>query len=378
MIKQVSAYIHIPYCISKCGYCDFNSYPDREGEYGDYTQAVLTELATRGRAMAGASVPSIFFGGGTPTVLSTERLTSILDRCRTVLTLDHEPEISVEANPETITPPLLESLLSAGFNRISIGVQSFDDGNLRLLGRTHSGAQAVEAINRAAEAGFENISLDLMFGIPGQDTPQWREDIHTALSLNPQHISAYELKVEEKTPFHRLIETGVISLPDEESRCEMYSMALERFTEAGLERYEISNFARPGFRCRHNLNYWRNGEYLGLGAGAHSFLGGVRSSNAPEPLKYMTMVTAGGRAVDFQEKLSSRAALGEALMLGLRLTEGIDMEAYSTRYGIPLQGEYGETLSELSGQGLIEMEGGRLKLTDRGVLLSDEVFLKFL
>lgn len=379
-MEEASVYIHVPYCKSKCRYCNFNSYPGREDEFGNYVNALLAELELRSQHLSAAVVPTVFFGGGTPTVIGAEMLGAILDRCpaEAGLAVSPEAEISIEANPETVSPPLLDALLAAGFNRISLGVQSFSDTALRRLGRIHSGAQAALAVRQAAEAGFRNISVDLMFGIPAQDIAGWEEDLEAALSLRPQHISAYGLAVEEKTPFARLLKLGLISLPDEEACCKMYSAAVEKLARAGYEHYEISNFALPGYRCRHNVNYWRNGSYLGLGAGAHSYLDGERSANVDDPGRYIAMAANAGSAVRFHEKLAPRAALGEALMLGLRLLEGIDMEEYTGRYGVDFQQEFGGTVAELVCQGFMEMEGGRLKLTRRGVLLSDEVFQKFL
>ncbi len=377
-MEEVSVYIHIPYCKSKCGYCDFNSYPGREDEYEGYVEALLRELKQRGRQISGAAVPSIFFGGGTPSILGAELLSLILSRCKEVFTLDPRAEISIEANPETLSPSLLRDLLDAGFNRLSVGIQSFDDSSLQRLGRNHSGTQAVDVARQAAGAGFENISLDLMFGVPGQEIPQWEEDVEKALSLHPTHVSAYGLKVEEKTPFDRLLKMGLITLPDEETFTRMYTVAVEKLNGAGYEHYEIANFALPGYRCLHNVNYWRNGPYLGLGAGAHSYLKGERSANVRDPAEYLARVAEESQAVDSREKLPSRSALGEALMLGLRLTEGIDVEEYGARYGADLRLEYGPVIRDLSQQGLLEMEGTRLKLTWKGILLSDEVFLKLL
>jgi len=375
-MEEVSLYIHIPYCRSKCGYCDFNSFPGREAEYENYAQALLAELEFRGSELEHAAVPSIFFGGGTPTILRGELLSSILARCVKAFNIAPEAEISVEANPETVSPELFDALLAVGFNRLSLGVQSFDDESLRRLGRIHDGDSAVKGIRLAAEAGFKNVSLDLMFGLPAQEVSQWDRDLETALSHAPQHISAYGLKIEEKTPFDRLRKMGIITLPDEEACSDMYSLAVEKLTAEGYEHYEISNFAKPGFRCRHNVNYWRNGQYLGLGAGAHSYLKGERSANIKAPGDYMTKMAEGGSALEFRERLSPRAALGEALMLGLRLTEGIDVEDYGNKYGIDFNREYGSTVKELCEEGLLEMEGRCLRLSRSGILLSDEVFIR--
>jgi len=303
--SPLSLYVHIPFCVAKCGYCDFNSYALEglleTGRAGAdwaprYADALLREMEARCRALGlgGRGVETLFFGGGTPSLFPPEETARVLDALKRRFDLSPEAEVTLEANPGAADAARFAALREAGVSRLSIGVQTFDDLALRRLDRAHTGEEARAAFRAAREAGFGNVSLDLMFGIPFQTLADAASDLEAALALGPEHISAYELTIEPGTAFHALHARGRLAgLPDEEAALAMWELRDRLLSRAGYERYEISNFARPGFRCRHNLNYWRRGEYLGLGAGAHSFIGGRRLWNHARPDVYEEK--AGGR-----------------------------------------------------------------------------------
>ncbi|MBI3024876.1 MAG: radical SAM family heme chaperone HemW [Candidatus Tectomicrobia bacterium] len=386
--RPLSVYVHIPFCLAKCGYCDFNSYAveglialGRAGEdwAPRYADAILREIEGRCRSLGleGRRAETVFFGGGTPSLMPPEETARILDALGRTFRLAPGAEVTVEANPGAADAARFAALGEAGVNRISIGVQSFDDEALRRLDRVHTGEEARAAFRAAREAGFGNISLDLMFGIPFQTPGAARADIESALDLGPEHLSAYELTIEPGTAFHALHSRGELrGLPDEETALAMWRLRDRLLARAGFERYEISNFARPGRRCRHNLNYWRRGEYLGLGAGAHSFLGKRRLWNHARPDIYQARAedpTAGEEILDDAAK-----ALGEALMLGLRLKEGVSLGAIARACGADPEEQFGPLFEELRGGGLLERENGTLRLTPRGTLLANRVLARFL
>ncbi len=386
--EPIGIYLHIPFCLHKCGYCDFNSYAlDTLLEKGHVTQnwavsyadAVIREIEGRCDQMALATRPvqSIFLGGGTPSMFPVEETSRILDAIRHFFTLSPSAEITLEANPGSSDTERFAALTNVGFNRLSIGVQSFDDELLHRLDRIHTGDDAKAAFNSARAAGFSNVSLDLMFGIPFQTPDQARADIESALALAPEHLSVYELTIESGTRFGSLHSRGELpGLPDEDTALAMWEMRDRLLWGAGYERYEISNFARPGFRCRHNLNYWKRGEYLGLGAGAHSLIGGRRFWNHARPDFYTEKAenpTAGEENTRDEKK-----AIGESLMLGLRLREGVSLREVSQKCGADLEEKYGELFSTLENEGLLKRNNGTICLTHRGTLLANRILAKFL
>jgi oxygen-independent coproporphyrinogen-3 oxidase len=273
-----AAYVHIPFCLRKCLYCDFNSYPGMEDLFLPYVEALRREI--KAACSSDTEIPSIFFGGGTPTLLPPELLSSVLEALKASFNVLSDAETSTEANPGTVTRGFLERLRSAGFNRLSLGVQSLFENELARLGRIHTPEEAIQAFNDARAAGFANINLDLMYGIPEETRNSWRRTLQRVLELGPEHISLYSLSIEEGTPFFRMYNSGDLELPGSEAEADMYEEAIRILTGAGFVHYEISNFARPGFQCRHNVTYWKNEPYFGFGAGAASFLGGVRRTNA--------------------------------------------------------------------------------------------------
>jgi oxygen-independent coproporphyrinogen III oxidase len=371
-------YIHIPYCIHKCGYCDFNSHPENLEESKVYVLTLLLEIEHYASRLADQIVSTVFFGGGTPTLLHPVELDKILDKVKHCFNITKECEISIEANPATIKQETLKQIRSSGFNRISIGVQSFDPNELKLLERVHNEEEIHTTVDRARLAGFDNLSLDLMSGLPGQSPKKWESHLQQALDKNPDHISAYGLTIEPATSFYKLQERGLLTLPPEDTQLEMFQTTIDTLQSAGYEQYEISNFSRPGFECKHNLNYWDNGEYLGLGAGASSYLKGERFKNINLPSRYIREVQTKGSAVESTEKLDLLHSMGETIMLGLRRMKGIPIEEFETRFQISFKKVYGKILDPLLSDGLITLNQNRMVLSRKGIFLADSVILKFL
>lgn len=371
-----AAYVHIPFCRAKCFYCDFNSYPGMEEQFMPYVEAIIREITS---AEPGNSpLDTVYLGGGTPTVLASAALSRILAVLDDHLGLDDNPEVTIEANPGTVDEPTLLEIRQAGFNRLSIGVQSFDDAILSGIGRIHSSNDAREAFNMGRRAGFDNISIDLMYALPGQTISDWQRTLEAALSLNPEHISLYELTVEEGTVLGNLRNKCLIRLPDEDLQIDMYMLAINTLTSAGYEHYEVSNFALPGSRSRHNMTYWRNEPYYGFGAGASGYIAGIRYMNTKAPAAYIESLRSGKSVVETSETLSGRQEMGETVMLGLRMLDGMDLIAFTARFGISLEEAYPTELATLKEKGLIESTKSTLRLTPAGLLISNEVAVEFL
>jgi oxygen-independent coproporphyrinogen-3 oxidase len=379
-MRPLSIYVHIPFCIQKCGYCDFNAYLYREDTVPAYIAALRREIThtAAARPWAGYGAPSVYFGGGTPSTLAPEDLTSLLHLIRTSFAVQADAEITMEADPGTIGLADFERLRAGGFNRVSIGVQAFNDGLLRQLDRLHSAADARCVLVWARRAGFMDLNLDLMFGLPGQGLADWEESLQEAIAFVPTHLSVYGLTIEARTPFYRRQQHGQLVLPDEEAQAAMFERADQLLTAAGYRHYEISNYALPGWRSRHNLHYWRHGEYLGFGAGAHAYLNGYRWENERLPSRYVRMVTERGSAAGMPEFIDAERRVHEGLMVGLRLREGIDLEAFARDYGVHLEAAYAGPMSELLQGGYVQVAHGRLRLTDHGRLLADAVLARLL
>ncbi|MBT3350574.1 MAG: radical SAM family heme chaperone HemW [Nitrospinaceae bacterium] len=386
--KQLSLYIHIPFCIHKCGYCDFNSYAvDKLLNMGHvdenwattYGTSLIREIECRAErlGLAGTAVDTVFFGGGTPSLFPEPETIRILETIQDTFKLSPEAEITLEANPGAAECERFEALRGAGFNRISIGMQSFNDEILSRLERVHTGNEAREAFHSTRRAGFSNVSLDLMFGTPFQSLAQATADVESALALGPEHISAYELTIEPGTNFGALHGRGELAgLPDEDTALEMWEMRDRLLSAAGYERYEISNFARKGFRCRHNLNYWLRGDYLGLGAGAHSLIAGKRIWNIARPDHYIE--SKDDPEVGGEDVTDPNKAIGEALMLGLRLKEGVSLGDIASRCGADPEEKFGEVFTELIDKKLLEHDNRTIRLTPRGTLLANQVLARFI
>jgi oxygen-independent coproporphyrinogen-3 oxidase len=372
----VGLYIHIPFCRAKCAYCDFNSFAGLESLHGQYARAVRREAT----AEALPAWRTLYLGGGTPTVLPLSDLAQILEAVRRGQRPIPGTEVTIEANPGTVARAKLSGLLSLGINRLSLGVQSFDDAELQLLGRIHSAGQALETLQAARDAGFHNINLDLIFGLPGQSLASWRGSLQWALDLTPEHLSLYALSVETGTPLAAAIERGALPSPDPDLVADMYELAEEACATAGYAHYEISNWARrEDVQCEHNLIYWRNEDYIGLGAGAHSWSRGHRWSNTRSPQAYADLLSRGASPVAAKEAIPRELEMGETMMMGLRLLdEGVSCARFRQRFGIDLRQKYAADIEELEALALLEVRDDRVRLSQRGRLLANQVFYRFL
>ena len=368
-----SLYIHIPFCQSKCGYCSFSSWPGLESVHASYVEAVHRELTETAKQYSGGPLTTLFFGGGTPTMLSSRQLIRLLNCCVDNFGVERDAEVSIEANPGTIERIQLDDLKKAGFSRASVGVQSFLAEDLKALGRGHTSSEAVSAIMDLRAAGFENISLDLMYGLPNQTVESWCRNLEKAIALGPEHISMYQLTIEDGTAFAGLAEKGMLDLPSEETIIAMDEVNLSHTGSAGYEWYEISNYAKPGFRCRHNLAYWHNEEYLAAGAGAVSYLGGVRERRVDDPVEYIARIMAGNKTVIEREHLAQDDAFKETVIMGLRLTEGVKLEQLQARFGMDPFSYYGTTLKKLLDAGFMESSDTHLRVSEKGRLLSNAI-----
>jgi oxygen-independent coproporphyrinogen-3 oxidase len=376
-------YVHIPYCVKKCPYCDFNSYGvGKRIPEGEYVEAVLRELELYREPIEGVPLTSIFFGGGTPSLFSAEGIGRIVSRILDITSPLDSLEVSLEVNPKTADLEKLRDLRTVGVNRVSVGVQSFSERKLRLLGRINSPDDSRRILEDVVRSGFNDFNLDLIYGVPFETLDEWERDLDSAIRFDATHISAYCLTIEEGTEFWTLYSEGRLPLPDEDTLTEMVSFTSDFLEGAGYGQYEISNFARRGFECRHNLLYWRGDDYLGLGAGAHSHLSlsdgsiwGTRWANIKSPALYMKAVNEGKRPLAFTEVLSREEALEDRVLMGLRLREGIDLLSLRDRFGVKPRPD---RLDFLLDGGFIELRGDSIQLTKKGVLLSDELILKVL
>ena len=371
--SPLSLYIHVPFCAAKCAYCDFASYPGREADWARYFDALWAEMAGWQGRLDGREVVTAFIGGGTPTLVPAEYIAQTLDHARRLAPFAGDAEITIEGNPGTLTPRKLAVCRAAGVNRLSLGAQSFDDGLLRSLGRIHTAAQIGEAVEMARAAGFDNINLDLMYALPGQTAQQWRETLDAAVALDVEHISAYSLIVEDGTPMAARVASGAAALPDDDAVNAMQREAVARLARAGYARYEISNYARRGRQCRHNLVYWNRGDYLGLGCAAHSLLDGVRFNNPASLDAWLS----GGRRENVQ-RLTPEDAAEETVMLSTRTARGLDLAAWEADFGRPFAAGREAALVRLEKGGFIEIQGGFLRLTLRGMEVQDAVVLELL
>jgi oxygen-independent coproporphyrinogen-3 oxidase len=366
-------YVHLPFCPYICPYCDFAKWPLRRSQAERYLAALEAELA----AVPDFSATTLFFGGGTPNTCAPERIAALTAALRARFALPADAEVTIELNPDLELCLGFETYRAAGITRASFGVQSFVAEELRALGRGHSADDVSEAVRRARAAGFTNVSLDLIFAVPGQTLASWRRTLDAALALEPEHVSTYGLTIEEGTPYARWFSREPQRFSSQDDEAELYAAAIERLTRAGYEHYEISNFAKPGYRSRHNANYWANGEYLGLGVGAASYLGGVRSVRTRDLEAYCSAALAGEPVPVEAERLTGDARTGEAAMLALRTSEGVDLAAFAERYGVDFTHRYGEVLEEQRSSGLLEVSPTHVRLTQRGRFVANDVCAAF-
>jgi oxygen-independent coproporphyrinogen-3 oxidase len=373
-------YLHIPFCRRKCPYCDFFSLAGHASQLAHYPDLLIRHLRLAAGLGRGEEPPaSVFFGGGTPSLLPAEAVAHILAAAGAEYGLAVAAEVTLEANPGTVSPATLAGYRQAGVNRLSLGVQSLDDAGLHTLGRVHSAAEAGQAAVWARQAGFANLSLDLMFALPGQTVADLHAEIDRLLALSPEHLSCYGLSVEEQTPFYHLHRRGDLELPDEERYAELFLTLHERLTEAGYEHYEISNYARPGRECRHNLGYWQRQPYLGVGAGAHSFADqgwGARLAVPADLERYARLLASGKDPAEVLETFDRRGAMAETLYLGLRTAAGVDDDRFRQRFGLGVAEAFPAAI-EKAGRHL-RLRAGRWAFDLDGWLLYDHLITPFL
>ncbi|HJX12034.1 MAG TPA: radical SAM family heme chaperone HemW [Dehalococcoidales bacterium] len=376
MSHATALYLHVPFCRRKCNYCSFISYEYREADIPAYVSALKGELVRRAR---GERVRSIYFGGGTPNLLSIKQIADILATVGSLYIVEETAEITIEANPGLANMAYLTAIRELGVNRLSLGVQSLNDAELALLGRIHTAAEAREAVRFARGSGFDNLSVDLIYGLPGQTLGDWRKTLDEAIALEPEHLSLYSLTLETDTPIWRAIEEDSLPDIDPDLSADQYELAGDLLAAPSYGHYEISNWARKGQECRHNLAYWQNLPYLGVGVAAHSYLDGHRFANTRSLDKYLADFSEKLPPVlDLDEEISPGLQLAETVILGLRLGEGIDINNIKNRFGIDILTHYNRPVEEMADAGLLEQIDGHIKLTRRGQLLSNEVFWRFL
>ncbi|MYD50088.1 MAG: radical SAM family heme chaperone HemW [Dehalococcoidia bacterium] len=396
-MQPIALYVHIPFCETKCPYCDFNTYAKIESLIPDYVAALRTEIELWGGLLDSPAVRAVFFGGGTPSYLPSGDISALMATISGSFALQDDAEITLEANPGDFTPDKLNWLLDAGINRLSIGVQSFDDGLLCLLGRRHTASDAIDAYRMAYDAGFDNVSIDLMYGLPHQTVDHWQETLARTADLHPLHVSLYALTLEGGTPMEHSVSQGTLPTPDPDLAADMYALAEHDLGALGYRHYEISNWADDGKLGLHNIVYWRNEPYLGVGPGAHSSIANHRFSNIKPPREYVKRLQEhsgssgslnGSReddyaairsipVVDTIEFIDRPLEMAETMMLGLRLDTGVSISEFEARFGASPLDAYREELDELQPTGLIETVDGSIRLTDRGRFLSNEVFVRF-
>ena len=367
-------YVHLPFCPYICPYCDFAKWAWDDARAARYLAALRAELA---RAPA-VRARTLFFGGGTPTAYAPEAIAALIGDVRERFGLAADAEITTEANPDPALAARIPGLFAAGVNRLSIGVQSFDPAELKVLGRRHTAADVAAAVRAARAAGFTNLSLDLIFGAPGQTEASWAASLDAALALGPDHLSCYGLTIEEGTPYATWFARDPAAFADDSLEARLYAIAIDRLRGAGFEHYEISNWAKPGHQSQHNRLYWANDEYLGLGVGAASYLGGVRSTHTRELDAYCAAALAGEPVPGESERLEGAARVGEAIMLALRTAEGVDLEAFRERYGLDVVQRYRDVVDELVAGGFLDLVPGHVRLTERGRFVANDVCGAFL
>lgn len=383
--KALGLYLHIPFCRHRCAYCDFNTYTTVSDLMSSYVVALQTEIRQVSRG-TDRPLATVYFGGGTPSLLPADALDSILREIKNSFLVDANAEITIEANPETLSENYLKEIRRAGVNRLSMGAQSADPTQLALLERTHDFETVIQAVSDARRAGFENISLDLIYGLPGQSLASWQESLSAALGLETQHLSLYCLTIEPGTPMNRWLTNGRIQPPNPDLAADQYETAMGILARRGFEHYEISNWALPGLACRHNLIYWRNGAYLGLGAGAHGHARGYRYSVVRQPRVYIRRMQHGqsdhypwSAAVADKHELTKQEQMSDTVITQLRLLEeGLNVDEFARHFGVELFAAFPGLCEQLIEWGLLRLDGNRLLLTRQGYFLSNQVFYRFM
>lgn len=384
--KPLSVYLHIPFCSTKCTYCAFNTYTHLEKLIEPFVKALIREIEIVGRSKPKQAVGTIFFGGGTPSLLTPEQFALIIAALRENFAVEPDAEMTLEANPNDLNRDYLTALRRTGLNRISIGMQTANENELQLFQRRHDNDAVVQAVSAARKAGFSNLNLDLIYGFPHQTLESWQATLRQMLALQPEHISLYALGLEDGTPLKSWVERGRLPEPDDDLAADMYELASAVLHEHGYEQYEISNWSRPGYACRHNLQYWHNDDYVGLGPGAHGYADGVRYSVILSPQRYIKALNAADTPYEYpyspatdEATIVDRAGqMSETLIMGMRLTqEGIPREGFRQRFGTDLLNEHGDAIRRHVEHGLLSVDSERVRLTDAGRLLSNLVFREF-
>ena len=376
-MEAISIYIHIPMCVKKCAYCDFTSFSGRMNQRDAYTDAVCREMREQAAFFGARRVNTVFFGGGTPTLMTGGQIRRIMDTLRACFDLAPDAEITMEGNPGTLSAENLAAYRAAGVNRLSLGVQSMDDGLLAGIGRIHTAAQAKQAVSMVREAGFENLNLDLMLGLPGQTAAQWRDTLGQAIALEPEHLSCYSLILEEGTPLERQVQEGTCApLPDEDALCEMDDCTEEMTRQAGYTRYEVSNYAKAGKECRHNIVYWECLPYLGIGCAAHSDLDGRRFYNPDHWEDYFQTIGQMKRTAEGDDSREER--MFERVMMGLRMIRGMDEGRFERDFHMRPEEVWKKSIPQMKEKKLMESGNGRLYLTRRGIQVMNAVLVEML
>src|SRR5665648_63320 len=381
-LKKLGLYLHIPFCMKKCLYCDFLSFADVSvAIQNDYMNILIQEVVLKGRIYRNKyDVDSIFIGGGTPSLIDEALIADLMSAIKANFNVQEGAEISIESNHKTLTKNKLEVYIGAGINRISIGAQSMDDHCLKLLGRIHNAEDLVDNYKLARDAGFKNINIDLMFAIPGQSSEIWQETLEKTIELKPEHISFYSLQIEEGTPYFEMFKTGKLNQTVDETDRQMYHMGIEMLKEAGYSHYEISNAAKTGYECRHNLKYWSFADYLGLGLGAHSFIRDARSSNTKNLESYMEKCRTGQSAEDWQHTNTQKDSISEYIFTGLRKTKGINLREFEEMFGMPLEEYYKDewlNINKFIYDKYLFMGKDKLMLSEKGIDISNTILVEF-
>ena len=378
-METISLYIHIPLCVKKCAYCDFASFSGRMGQRDRYVQAVCREIRAQAAFFGRRRIATVFFGGGTPTLLSGEQIQAIMQTVRDCFDVLPDAEISMEGNPGTLDMKNLRAYREAGVNRLSLGVQSMDDSLLAAIGRIHTAKEAEAAVRMAREAGFENLNLDLMYGLPGQTAQQWRDTLQKAAALAPDHLSCYSLILEEGTPLFDSVNAGTCApLPDEEEMERMDALTLQLTRENGYVQYEVSNFAKAGRQCRHNIVYWECLPYLGVGLNAHSDMDGKRFYNPQSWEDYLAMAESGGLSREREGNSSAEERMFERMMMGLRQVRGVDAARFAHDFGQKIEQVWPETIAQMTRGNLMDSNKERVFLTERGMQVMNGVLVSLM
>ncbi|NMA94860.1 MAG: oxygen-independent coproporphyrinogen III oxidase [Clostridiales bacterium] len=376
--EDIGVYIHIPFCMSKCVYCDFVSYAGLEDMMEPYLGALLREIELNMTPLQNRGIKSIYIGGGTPTFYETDYIGRILEKCYSTFKIKADAEISIEANPGTVDEEKLKDLRRYGINRMSIGLQAWQQVHLEALGRNHSSEMIKKEIEWAKDAGFNNLNIDLMFGLPDQDMDEWVETLDKVTDLNVEHISTYSLIVEEDTPLFDMVDRGDMRLLNEDVERAMHKEAIKRLKDSGYEHYEISNFAKPNFKSVHNLIYWQNQDYIGFGCAAHSYINNIRRYNYRDIKEYIYNVNQKQTFIEYREHIEPDIERFESVMMGLRLIEGLDKEDFRKRFGRPIHFFYGNAIEQLKEDGFLEESNRSIYVTSKGMDIHNTILLAFL